>query len=830
MGLAGASLLQLAISASGDGSVRAPPAPAKGTPPKSRNISKNPQDSTSESRAVDKARRDVHSQGERSGAGESSSDTCSRHGNFAAPLYSSSPTKAVVTTAKVESAECAPSLPSVGNLLNAPRSHLKRPLEAPEAAEVHGTNVSEAAAVLSSCTMDSSSSSSSSHPPNTPPRGVTVGRGGGASKFKGVHSDTDGQARTRNAMNEDKTSCGASAVAADADTAPAQNRSSTRAKRLFSGPKRESPAWQTPREEWNPKVGPETGFVMSSPSPDWRRVGLESLGRTASFDEARVAALRQGLDAGNDGRPRRASAFVAHGSSLPPVVTEMGRRCSAVETCAAPIRVPHYSDLLSAKAPFRSVTAYSGGAERYRSLAGKEESPRAGFESQPDNDIDDGYAQRAGALPSIQSLTASPRHGAGQVRPLEDSASDLRFSSSVAPAKRMFHVIPAASAYMARSALPSIEQGGASPPRDSLPSRFGWPHERFSGPDGSSPWLHAVAESRLPRSEVAGDHSKLDPPPCAPYRGQRRFSVLGEGSFAEDGESRKLGPSREDAVERKGDTPSTERSTRRRDSMAPAHDGEEILARSDPSHLRHSFAQGQSWSLSEKDALQSGSPVRSRGTPYGRDSAREPPALEEQKMSAGSGTTSRGSRPAKILFGGTKKEGEVLTSSAPTCSAMTPAATSSLSSTITKEKPSSSPSPRRWSVFERPLSSSSKHLGMPPPQPAYAWAWGETPEDNMAVEEAAARDSIARHGIDARITPGSRTARRGPLMPAAFEAMEPPMGPMMSRNPFVAPSVLTPARERKETLEAARALQLRRHSFLGVNSRSDGTFLSPHKD
>lgn len=819
MGLAGASLLQLAISASGDGSARAPPAPAKGTtPPKSRNISKNPQSSTSESRGVDKARRDVHPQGERSGAGESSSDTCSRHGSFAAPLYSSSPTKAVVTTAKVESAESSPPFPS----LNGPRSHLKRPLEVQVAVEGHGTNVSEAAAVLSSCTMDSSSSSSSSQPPNTPTGGVPVGRSGGAARFKVVHSDTDGQARAQNAMNEDKASCDVSAVAADADadTAPAKNRPPARAKRLFSGPRRESPAWKTPREEWNPKVGPETGFVASSPSPDWRKIGLESLGRTASLDEARAAALRQGLDAGNDGRPRRASAFVVHGSSLPPVVTEMGRRCSAVETRAAPIRVPHYSDLLSAKAPFRSVTAYSDGAERYRPSAGMEGSPRAWFEGQHDNELNNGYgyAQRAGALPSIQSLTASSQHGAGQVRPLEDSASDLRFSASVAPAKRMFHVIPVASAYMARSAFPSIEQGGASPTRDSLPSEFGWPHERFSGHNGSSPSLHAVAGSRLPRSGTAGDHSKLDSPPCVPYRGQRRFSVLGEGSFAEDGESGKFGPAREGVVERKGDSPSTGRSTRRRNSMAPAHDGEKILASSDSSHFR------PSWSLSEKDASQSGSPVRSRGTPYGRDSSREPSTFDKQKRSDCSGATSRGSRPAKILFGGTKKEGDVLTSST-----TTPAATSSLSSPITKEKPRSSPSPRRWSVLERPSSSSSKHLGMPPSQPSYAWAWGATPEDNRTVEEEAARDSIARHGIGARITPGSGAARRGPLMPAAFEAMEPPMGPMMSRNPFVAPSVLTPAREHKEALEAARAVQLRRHSFLGVNSRSDGTFLSPHK-
>lgn len=820
VGLAGASLLQLAISASGDGSSRAPPVPAKGTPPKN---GKNPRNSTSEPKAVDKARRDVHSQGKTSGAGEPSSDIRPRRGSFAAPLYSSTPTKAVVTTTKGESAECAPSLPSVGNLLNAPRSHLKRPLEAQEAAEGHCMNVSEAAAALTSSTMDSSTSSSSSHPPNTPPRGVTVGRGGSTEVFKGVHSDTDGEASNRNAMDKDKTSCGASAVAADADTAPALNRSSARAKRLFSGPKRESPEWQTTREEWNPKVGPETGFVTSSPTPDWRKVGLESLGRTASFDEAREAALRQGLDAGNDGRPRRASAFVTHGSSLPPVVTEMGRRCSAVETRAAPIRVPHYSDLLSAKAPFRSVTAYGGGAERYRPTS-------AGFESQPDNELDDGYSQRAGALPSIQSLTASPRHGAGQVQPLEDSASGLRFSAAVAPAKRMFHVIPAASVYMARSALPSIEQGGASPAGDLLPSRFGLQHERFCRHDGSSPLLRAVAGSDLPRSEVSGDHSKLDPPPCAPYRGQRRFSVLGEGSFAEDGESREIGSARDGVVERKEDSPSAGRSTRRRDSVAPAHDGEEILARSDPSHLRHCFVQGQAWSLADKDASQSESPVRSRGMPYGRDSAREPPVHEEQKGSAGSGARSRGSRPAKILFGGAKKEGDVLTSSVPPCSTMTPAAASSLSSPITKEQASSSPSSRRWSVLERPFSSSSKHLGMPPPPPGYALAWGATLEDGMTVEEAAAEDSIARHGIGARITSESGSARRGPLMPAAFEAMEPPMGPMMSRNPFVAPSVLTPAQERKETLEVARAVQLRRHSFLGVNSRSDGAFLSPHKE
>ncbi|CAM9424162.1 unnamed protein product, partial [Pylaiella littoralis] len=121
--------------------------------------------------------------------------------------------------------------------------------------------------------------------------------------------------------------------------------------------------WAAGQKVWDPSpTSATTGYVTSSPAPDWRRLGLSSLGRTASFDEARQAVSKNGLNAEESAKPRRASAFVSHGSALPPVVTEVGRRVSALgpSTTQAPRQAPHYSDLLSAKTPSRSITSFNG--------------------------------------------------------------------------------------------------------------------------------------------------------------------------------------------------------------------------------------------------------------------------------------------------------------------------------------------------------------------------------------------------------------------------------------------------------------------------------------
>lgn len=142
----------------------------------------------------------------------------------------------------------------------------------------------------------------------------------------------------------------------------AMGGSSAGMKRLFpwrTTPKYPSDGAQGSGLHGNVGTG-EVGFLTSSPGPDWRKLGIGHTGRVASLDEAQHAAERQGMDGVYSEKPRRGSAFVNEVSALTPLVTEVGRRDSAVESreMLRATQAPHYSNLLSASKPVRGLYAF----------------------------------------------------------------------------------------------------------------------------------------------------------------------------------------------------------------------------------------------------------------------------------------------------------------------------------------------------------------------------------------------------------------------------------------------------------------------------------------
>ena len=321
------------------------------------------------------------------------------------------------------------------------------------------------------------------------------GGGGGGGEINSAGSETSG-----------KEGPGAPA-AASAATESGQSRPSGMTKMLFSGAGRgrQGGAWGTDGYSWsqdkdqnltqsqnkgqdldqNPGAA---GYLVSSPAPDWRKTGLSSFGRAASYDEAREAAGKNGLDTSDSSKPRRASAFVTHGSALTPVVTEMGRRDSAVEhrAVAPPTsrHVPHYSDLLSAKNPSRSLTAFTRSNPRVPFAFGRPPiDAKAG--SQEEGGAGSGPGSETGGGRMGESSRHSAPSGGGRTAlwkksPPEEwrSSDESSQGATRAPdgrpagrAARMFHVMPATAAYGTDLAVPR--------PPDEKPSATASPSERF---------------------------------------------------------------------------------------------------------------------------------------------------------------------------------------------------------------------------------------------------------------------------------------------------------------------------------------------------------------
>ena len=303
------------------------------------------------------------------------------------------------------------------------------------------------------------------------------------------------------------------------------------------------------------------GYLMSSPAPDWRQTGLSSLGRAASFDEAREAVGRNGLDAANPGKPRRASAFVNHGSALPPVVTEMGRRDSAVERrAAAPAagkHVPHYSDLLSAKMPSKSVTAFARGNNASLPFTFGRPLVDAKAGSQEEEGTGSGSGSGTGGGRRREpSRHAAPSGSSNSTALWKRSSPDEWRSSDEGAAQpggrpagraaRMFNVMPATQAY--GTDLAPRPRDETSPVTAPLSERFGWncPPRAAEEAPGRGRWerkkevkqeaprgREGSASSASPRSSEAkrastGDEQeqKQQQQPQEGKEGSRRWSVM----------------------------------------------------------------------------------------------------------------------------------------------------------------------------------------------------------------------------------------------------------------------------------------------------------------
>ncbi|CBN75453.1 EsV-1-7 [Ectocarpus siliculosus] len=335
----------------------------------------------------------------------------------------------------------APLLPSVQSLLDdIPHGGLKRQRD-------------EGRARQQPYDTDADSATSSSSSPLPPPPGPPEDAAGFARPGP-AHVAVSGSAAEKRGGREgrvDESGRDASSVAADG--ASAQARTPKKTTSLFSGPAAAAAAAgnaqqqdgerATRRKVWNPHQSPPsstTGYVTSSPAMNWRRDGVATLGRAASFDEARLAERKSGMQSEDSSKPRRASAFVTHGSALPPRVIEMHRRDSAYETRTVPAgagRVAHYSDLLSANASSRSVTAFNGRPGYSPSLT----------LAHPDAVIEEEAVAGAAAAGQREDGAGAGAPSGGGRPPMPGSRA----------AARMFHVMPATAVFAGD--LPSYARG-----------------------------------------------------------------------------------------------------------------------------------------------------------------------------------------------------------------------------------------------------------------------------------------------------------------------------------------------------------------------------------
>lgn len=323
-----------------------------------------------------------------------------------------------------------PLLPSVQSLLeDIPRSRLKRHRE-------------EGGGRSYDMDVDSPSSLLALPTPAQEPM-----RGGASAPGSGDGREGGGGSSSRGTVME-SGSRGATAVAGSS----AHSRPAAKASRIFhgssAGNNQQDGGWASRQRIWDPNQSSNsssTGYVLASPAPDWRKEGLASLGRAASFDEMRLAANMNGLKAEEASKPRRASAFVVQASTLSPVVTEVGRRVSALvpDRKLAAGRTAHYHELLAASASSRSTTAFNGHPGYSPSVA----------LLNPDARIEE---ERGGKMAAIGEGGA----GAGE-------APSSRPPTISRAAAGMFHVMPATAAYirglppLSPSEAASMGQGGA---------------------------------------------------------------------------------------------------------------------------------------------------------------------------------------------------------------------------------------------------------------------------------------------------------------------------------------------------------------------------------
>lgn len=728
VGLAGASLLQLASAAAED------PAPLAGIGQNASNLlpPTPPEQETAVGGGNSSPRAGALPESglEQRGLSEPASyppvaDAPRRRASFNAPAPVATSAEAMLPDRRDEprrrdSMPATPLLPSVQSLLeDIPRNRFKRHRE-------------EGADRSYDMGVDSSSSLLAPPPPAAPePMRLAVDgiRGGTGAERGSAPAPGCGDGRDRGSSSGstamETESHGATAVA----DASARSRPPTKASRVFTGPsagsnQQDGGGWA--QRAWNSNQSPSipTGIMTSSPSPDWRRHGLASIGRTASFDEARVAASKNGSGMKMEeasSKPRRASAFVAQASTLPPVVTEVGRRESALELRGMqPPPRSTYRELLSASGSSRSITAFNGRPGYSPSLALL--NPDARIEEERDGEM----AARGG--------------GGGD-------ASRSRPPPVSRAAARMFHVMPAAAAFNA--GLPPRSPSGTA---SSLGQQGGvGDRRRFSFLDKGSSGA----------AEKDGGASTFVPAWGAP-------GEEGDGDWDGNGDDGAAAAAAAAAASEKNEAGNPR--PPRRGSMAPLAPAGRM------------GAQPRRWPVS-------GSPDHDGGTAAGNafvpawGASEEKPTEEPTRSSS---TSARGTaRRAKALFGGgggvgTSDSGSGSGSGSGTEGGLVSQRSGMLGTgkSAAYEGPGGTASgPRRWSTSER-SSPAPDHRG----SPANAFvrpSWGEATEDRAAEGPSSSSSPVCQQNANGAM----RSSRRGSMAPGAMLPPAPRRGSVVAHGP-----------------------------------------------
>ena len=632
-----------------------------------------------------------------------------------------------------------PLLPSVQSLLeDIPMVRVKRQREEGEDGSYEMMDVNATSSLLRSPPVPTQDPASLS-----PAAAVAVGISGGSETKRGVATtapaavgagdrrEEAGSTPGSPAMSDASSHGSAAVTAATPAGASGHSRPPTKAARLFSrsasgrGEGQQDGGWASRRKVWNPLPSPATtGYVTSSPAPDWRRHGLESM-RTASFDEARLAASKHGLDGARQqdaSTPRRASAFVSHGSALPPKVAEINRRTSALErssTGAAPGRVPHYSDLLSARAPSRSLTAFNSFASHSPMVTLG--NPDARIEEEGSDPAVPGDVGSATGNGSAPGAGGGAGHGGGNGAP-------ARIPPTASRAAPMFHVMPATAPFIS-DLKPSSphDNAGAAPRRWSvLDSGSRGPSDNEAGGTMFAP---AWGESAPAEEGGAGGDGDAAAAATATEKSDggssRRAAVMDGPAVGSNAMGGHAG----------GNQPSG-RSPRRGSMMAPPA----------PAPAGRQAAQSRPWPAaaaaaaadpSDHGRAESNMLAPAWGAPSEEEPAKEPKA---SAAPAGRGVAERGGR-AKALFGGGGGEGRsrsVLTGGT-----------------------------RRWSVVDT-TSPPLDLRGAQPPTNAFGRpSWGEATEERVAAEAAAEAEQPSRSPVRQNAGSGAGgNSRRGSMVAA----------------------------------------------------------------
>eukprot|EP00903_Cladosiphon_okamuranus_P005435 g5421.t1 len=603
VGLAGASLLQLASAAAEDSALTAgtaqnaanllPPPPQEETPRGGGNSSP---------RAGGLPEGGLAQRGLSEPRYTAVAEAPSRRASLDAPVaVSMDPLAPDRRDESRRSSMPTPLLPSVQSLLDdIPRSRLKRHRE-------DGSGRSN--------DMDVDSPSSLLAPPAPAQElmrlcasggGNGAERGGAAALGSDDGREGGGGSSSSGVTGMDSGSRGATAVAG----ASAHSQPAPKASRVFPGPSagnnQEDGGWASRQRIWDPNHSSNsssTGYMMASPSPDWRKQGLASLGRAASFDEMRAAANKNGLKAEETSQPRRASAFVVQASALSPVVTQLGRRVSALVPGRTPAagRTAHYHDLLGASASSRSMTAFNGHPGYSPSMALLNPDARIEEESGGEMAASGG---RAGEAPSSRPPTMS-RAAAG-----------------------MFHVMPATAAYS--TGLPplspcktaSIGQGGVGDRR------------RYSFRDQGSPGV----------PEADGASTTLVPAWGAPAEGDMDGGATAVAENAsEAGNPRAVSMTGVGGGNASDGSDEGYQRTGRRGSMAP------------PAPAGRLGAQPRRWPVAESADHDRGTTAENDAVPAWGSASEEKPG--EAPANPSSFVARGAARRAKALFGGGRGAG-----------------------------------------------------------------------------------------------------------------------------------------------------------------------------